>query len=119
PGVYTAAKLEVLTLETAGLIAAEALGVGTKVAYLAALALRDDVVVDLPTNTVKTIVWENSDTLFTDERQTGLGLGTDIAAKGLTVTGHSLGGHLAAAFTRLFPEVGADALTINGAGFGV
>lgn len=32
------------------------------------------------------------------------------------VAGHSLGGHLAVAFTRLFPNL-AEALTINGAGF--
>jgi len=32
------------------------------------------------------------------------------------VVGHSLGGHLAAAFTRLFPGEGA-ATTINGAGY--
>jgi len=50
-------------------------------------------------------------------RPTGLGLADDIAANGLTVTGHSLGGHLAMAFTRLFPETGASALTVNGAGY--
>src|SRR5690606_18731546 len=55
---------------------------------------------------------------FNDDRQTGLGLEADILDKGLTVTGHSLGGHLASAFTRLFPETYAQALTINGAGFG-
>src|SRR5690606_29346002 len=53
-----------------------------------------------------------------DYRQIGLGLDAEIAAGGLTVTGHSLGGHLASAFTRLFPETQAEALTVNGAGFG-
>lgn len=33
------------------------------------------------------------------------------------VVGHSLGGHLSMAFTRLFPSVGADAVAINGLGF--
>ncbi|MBS4051573.1 MAG: hypothetical protein KGZ69_10255, partial [Methylomonas sp.] len=33
------------------------------------------------------------------------------------VTGHSLGGHLAAAFSRLFPSLALDATMINGAGF--
>lgn len=37
------------------------------------------------------------------------GIAADIAAHGLTVTGHSLGGHLATAFTRLFPDTGAEA----------
>src|SRR5690606_32187730 len=35
----------------------------------------------------------------------------------IATTGHSLGGHLAAAFTRLFPELEAQALTVDGAGF--
>lgn len=117
PGVYTAAKLETLAVETLALQAAR-LNPATLAAFLAQLATRNDVIVDMPTGTVKTIAWENSDTLFNDHRQTGLGLAAEIAANGLTVTGHSLGGHLASAFTRLFPETYAEALTINGAGFG-
>lgn len=64
-----------------------------------------------------TIEFVSSATLFSDARATGLGLATDIAARGLTVTGHSLGGHLATAFARLFPASGAAALTVNGAGY--
>lgn len=35
----------------------------------------------------------------------------------LEVTGHSLGGHLASAFTRLFPGAASQAYTLNGAGY--
>lgn len=35
----------------------------------------------------------------------------------LNVTGHSLGGHLATAFTRLFPEIPSKALVVNALGF--
>lgn len=44
-----------------------------------------------------------------------LGLGKLNASTPLTVAGHSLGGHLAVAFTRLFPI--ATAYAFNGAGF--
>jgi len=47
------------------------------------------------------------------------GLGKIQVGDKITATGHSLGGHLASAFTRLFPEFSAEALTINGAGFGL
>ncbi len=48
----------------------------------------------------------------------GAGLGKSEYANALeAVTGHSLGGHLAAAFTRLFSLPNVDAYTINGAGY--
>ncbi len=109
-GSYQAAKLVTLETETALLAAGGAV-------YRAYLATRTDIIIDYPSGTVKKIEFQDSSTLFSDERRTGLGLKDQIAQKGLTVTGHSLGGHLAAAFTRLFAEAGADAVTINGAGF--
>jgi hypothetical protein len=122
-GVYTAAKLEILTAET--LMLTSLTGTAAHGLYLEYLKSRTDLIIDLDYQgfgpgvpIVKKVVWENSDTLFSDDRKKGLGLQAEIMDKGLTVTGHSLGGHLASAFTRLFPEVGADALTINGAGFG-
>ena len=66
--------------------------------------------------TWKRIVFRNSHEIFSpdDERYDGLGLSIDK----VTVTGHSLGGHLSAAFSRLFPDVTDHAYMINGAGFG-
>jgi Ca2+-binding RTX toxin-like protein len=49
-----------------------------------------------------------------------LRLGSEKVPAGLStlnVAGHSLGGHLTMAFTRLFPSLGSDALGINGLGF--
>ena len=40
-----------------------------------------------------------------------------ICPASLTVEGHSLGGHLAMAFTRLFPTINAHAVAVNGLGF--
>ena len=64
----------------------------------------------------KRIVFKNSHEVYApdDERYDGLGINPGK----VTVTGHSLGGHLAAAFSRLFPEVTEHAYMINGAGFG-
>jgi Ca2+-binding RTX toxin-like protein len=45
------------------------------------------------------------------------GLGRISSGTLLDVTGHSLGGHLAAAFSRLFPNVTTAAYEINGLGF--
>lgn len=121
-GTYTAAKLVTLTDETAAYALAKAgqfipgFGMAADV-YLAYLRDRTDIIIDEPGGRVRTIQFESSATLFSDARQTGLGLAADIAAKGITVTGHSLGGHLADVFDRLFPGVGADAFKINGAGF--
>ncbi|MCD2452583.1 putative Ig domain-containing protein [Methylicorpusculum oleiharenae] len=78
---------------------------------------RSDIVIDLPNHIIRTIEFKDSRILFTDER--AFGSKPDGFSGQLTeVTGHSLGGHLAAAFTRLFPNTGAEAVTINAAGFG-
>ncbi|HQS98769.1 MAG TPA: calcium-binding protein [Thiobacillus sp.] len=110
---YNAAYLETLTAETAAYALAKAgqFVPGFDMAadvYLAYLRARTDVIIDEPSGQVRTIQFETA---------TSTGLGLNIVPGNLTVTGHSLGGHLAVAFTRLFPEVGADAFTVNGAGF--
>jgi hypothetical protein len=112
---YHAAYLETLAAETEGYVLAKAGRYVTSFnmtadAYLDYLRSRPDIVIDEPLGVVETV-------RFSDSVSTGLGLAADIAANGLTVTGHSLGGHLAMAFTRLFPSIGVEALTINGAGY--
>lgn len=49
-----------------------------------------------------------------DERTMGLG----IHPQEVVVTGHSLGGHLSAAFSRLFADKTTASYMVNGAGFG-
>jgi Ca2+-binding RTX toxin-like protein len=121
-GAYQAAYLEVLSHETTAYQLAKAgnfvplFDLGAD-AFLALLSSRNDIIIDEPSGRVMTVRYRSSTALFDDDRATGLGLGAEIAAHGLTVTGHSLGGHLATAFTRLFSSVGADAVAINGAGF--
>ncbi|WP_107689097.1 calcium-binding protein [Neisseria wadsworthii] len=63
---------------------------------------------------VQQIYFTDSTEVYQDGRQFGLGIDVDT----VTVTGHSLGGHLSAAFSRLFPEATEHAYMINGAGFG-
>ncbi len=73
-------------------------------------------IIDKPLGWVRKIEFGWSDAIFgaNDPRAYG---DVDISTAMLAnVTGHSLGGHLAAAFTRLFPGM-ADAVTINGAGY--
>ncbi|MGD9950489.1 MAG: calcium-binding protein [Desulfobulbus sp.] len=125
---YSAVKLETLTMET-GLYQAAVQFVkndnsdmvlpGTNLSaalFIEELRSRTDVVIDEPSGTVRTVVPISSDLLYIadDPRQKGL----DIDVSQVTVVGHSLGGHLAAAFSRLFPSVTEDVLMINGAGFG-
>lgn len=55
--------------------------------------------------------------LWLEATHTGGGLGALQAGDRVTVTGHSLGGHLAALALRLFPSVFAEAYTFNAPGF--
>lgn len=64
------------------------------------------------------IVFEDSAGLV----DTGLRLGSGAIPAGLghiDVSGHSLGGHLAMAFTRLIPGIDSNALAVNGLGFNI
>lgn len=71
-------------------------------------------VFDQPSGNLRKIVFTSSDLVYDDERAGGLGMSIDT----ITVTGHSLGGHLAAAFSRLFPGPAGHCVMVNGAGFG-
>jgi len=75
-----------------------------------------DVIMALPSAKLITIEKGSSDVFFSGSDR-ALGSGLAASATSVAVTGHSLGGHLAAAFTRLFPETGASAVVVNGAGF--
>ena len=65
---------------------------------------------------LKHIIFLDSDEVYSDERAKGLGVISKDQM--VTVAGHSLGGHLTAAFARLFPENVEHAYMVNGAGFG-
>ncbi|MES9957227.1 MAG: putative Ig domain-containing protein [Sedimenticola sp.] len=86
--------------------------------FLKKFHARNDVIIDNEPNgkIVRQVTEVNSDTLYGDERRTGLGISGLVSGK-VDVTGHSLGGHLATAFTRLFPSLNSTAYSINGAGF--
>jgi Ca2+-binding RTX toxin-like protein len=114
--VYQVASLDLLAEETALLLLARAAGVGS--AYELYLRSRSDIIIDDPTGQVYTINTDNwSDQIYDSGDSRIYGLGEVTSGDSITVVGHSLGGHLATAFTRLFPETGAEAITINGAGF--
>ena len=116
---YQAKALEIQTVETAAYQLARVgqfipfLGLSAE-AYLTILRARSDLVIDEPAGLVRRIVTVDSSELFSDDRRYGLGI--NVGA--VTVVGHSLGGHLAAAFSRLFPSETTDVLMVNGAGFG-
>ena len=55
--------------------------------------------------------------VFAEQSVKGKGL-KEVAEQKVTVSGHSLGGHLAAAFSRLFPHETKHTYMVNGAGFG-
>ena len=95
--------------------AAYLLGPATGLAYEAVLRVRPDVIIDQPTHTVKTIQFVDSSTLSEVNLRQGTGFQTELLS--LSMSGHSLGGHLAMAFTRLFPGLNASAVGVNGLGF--
>jgi hypothetical protein len=117
-GIYEAKKLVTLQVETALLRAANLVSDEAGATYEAALRLRLDVLVDKPTSTVRTIQSVNSFELADERLRAGAGvLLTEPSS--ITVSGHSLGGHLAMAFTRLFgsASLDAEATAVNGLGF--
>ena len=112
---YQVAILETDYTLTAAYAAAIAGGPLAVLAYREYLQSRTDIVIDEPLGKVRKINFNyQSNQVFNDERSAGLG----INPSSVTVVGHSLGGHLAAAFSRLFPNDVTEALMINGAGFG-
>ena len=83
--------------------------------YLSWLYSRDDIIIDNGplgeyVRTIEPVIPAPNDPFFSGVLD--IPLSPDDL---LTVTGHSLGGHLSAALTRLVP--GIEAVTINGAGF--
>jgi hypothetical protein len=115
--VYKVVQFDLLATETA-LLQAERLIIPGFVAgpYELSLRGRSDIIIDGPLGLVYTIERNlNSNEVFSDERAYGaeaIPAGTNV-----TTVGHSMGGHLAVAFSRLFPDATTDAVTINGAGF--
>lgn len=121
-GVYRAAKLEFSTAETERLrglaVAPGPAGQAAYKDYLASLQAAGAIIDSsqiLPT--VAHLTFVDSNTLLADARLL-FGSGKLLVCPAvLNVEGHSLGGHLAMAFTRLFPSVNANAVAINGLGF--
>ncbi|MCK6385955.1 MAG: hypothetical protein L6Q52_16690, partial [Rhodocyclaceae bacterium] len=62
------------------------------------------------------IEWVNSSQLTDSALRQGTGA-LSFCPASLNVAGHSLGGHLSMAFTRLCPTLAIDALAVNGLGF--
>jgi pimeloyl-ACP methyl ester carboxylesterase len=112
---FRGARLETLDEETAYLMSAKAekmiSGLNNMPAeiYLQQLYARTDIIIDngLGYERVRKIVFDQA---LSGVLDAPLGIEQVFG-----VTGHSLGGHLAAALTRLVP--GIEALSINGAGF--
>ena len=114
-GVYQAKQLNSLTAETTALNAAYAISTVAGLAYETTLRARTDIVIDYPSRTVRAIVTVDSTQLSDPRLRTGTG--TLPVTASVNVDGHSLGGHLAMAFSRLFPSSTTSVTAVNGAGF--
>lgn len=112
-GVYQAATLTTQVTETAYLTALLA---SNLVLYESARVnlLSQGYIVE--GGTVYQAGFDLSTNVFTDSRQWG---SNTLAGQTVSVDGHSLGGHLAMAFSRLFPNATADVTAVNGLGFKV
>ncbi|MDR3158363.1 MAG: hypothetical protein LBU11_04990 [Zoogloeaceae bacterium] len=115
---YEAARLSLQTAETAALAAEYAVSPIAGYAYAEYLLTDGSLIIDRPSGKVYRIELGDSRDFFDtqDPLATGIGAITQQNFE-LDVSGHSLGGHLAAAFTRLFPDTGAEAFSLNGAGY--
>jgi pimeloyl-ACP methyl ester carboxylesterase len=108
---YQVASLVGLLELTGQLILAALQGKSFLDEFVESLGEQPGIIVDLPNLTVQTVTFGASD------ESDGLELiPTNLPS--IDVVGHSLGGHLAMAFTRLFPESNPTAYTVNAAGFG-
>ena len=115
---YQVATLKLLDDETRAYEAAfaeaqDTFGTGEGAQALDFLRARGDVLVD--SGEVYTIEFVDSRVHYSAEDPRANASGSLHGQTLDAVTGHSLGGHLAMAFSRLF---GVEALSINGAGFG-
>jgi len=114
-GNYQAVQLNTLTPETVALRTAYSLNAAAGLAYESTLRARQDVIIDYPSLTVRTVQFVDSSQLADPRLQNGSGIlsGTTF----VNLDGHSLGGHLAMAFSRLFPNATNSVVAVNGAGF--
>jgi Ca2+-binding RTX toxin-like protein len=121
-GVYQAAYLDTLTVETLELktLWAQTLlpgGLDSYNNYVAQLHSAGIIVnMGLYGPTAQQVQFGNSDTVLANT-PLAWGSNTLSGATAVDVTGHSMGGHLAMAFSRLFPGATADVVAVNGAGF--
>ena len=113
-GVYQAVKLNTLATETASLNAAYLLSPAAGLAYEATLRA-SGYIIDAPTRSVRKIEFVSSTQLSDARLQSGSGL-LPVGSV-VNVDGHSLGGHLAMTFSRLFPSATNSVVAVNGAGF--
>lgn len=104
-GVYQAATLTTQYADTAALTAAANLP-GSTVAYALARAAFISQGYIVEGNTVYQAGFDLSTNVYTDSRQWG---SNTLAGQSVSVDGHSLGGHLAMAFSRLVPNAANDA----------
>ena len=111
---YRAAKLTVSAAETAARKAL-ALNPAAQKVYELTLFFKGAIIVE---GMVCYLEFCDSDALPEESKELrfGRGLIKETPAH-LNVAGHSLGGHLAMAFNRLFPQMNVDTLAVNGLGF--